>query len=102
MTELSARRVVAIAALTGALVGGTVASVAAVATLNGNSDKPTLSSGGDRSLTTAPVIRTTLTTSVQEGGSIGYEGSYTVADPAGTSDGQVSQAQEMVTQDSRP
>ena len=99
MTELSARRVVAIAALTGALVGGTVASVAAVATLNGNSDKPTLSSGGDRSLTTAPVIRTTLTTSVQEGGSIGYEGSYTVADPAGTSDEQVSQAQEMVTQD---
>ena len=99
MAELSARRLVAIAALTGALVGGTVAGVAAVATANGNSDKPTLSSGGDRSVTTAPVVRTTLTTSVQEGGSIGYEGSYTVAEPAGTSDEQVGPGQEAVTQD---
>ena len=78
MAEFSARQVVVIAALAGALVGGLVAAgVAAAASGNNNS---TASSSGDSSpIATAPVVRTNLTTTVQVGGSIGYDGSYTIA-----------------------
>jgi peptidoglycan hydrolase-like protein with peptidoglycan-binding domain len=75
VAEFSARQVVAIAAVAGALVGGVVGgTVAAVsATGNGAGSSP---SGG--SVTTAAVVRTTLTSTVQVGGSIGYDGSYIV------------------------
>ncbi len=77
VAEFSARQVVAIAAVAGALVGGvvggTVAAVSASGTSNGAGSSP---SGG--SVTTAAVVRTTLTSTVQVGGSIGYDGSYTV------------------------
>src|SRR5271154_5697807 len=78
MAEFSARQVVVIAALAGALVGGLVAAgVAAAASGDNNS---TASSSGDSSpIATAPVVRTNLTTTVQVGGSIGYDGSYTIA-----------------------
>ena len=78
MAEFSARQVVIIAALAGALVGGVVAGGVAVAA-SGNSTSTASSSGGSSQLATAQVVRTTLTNTVQVGGSIGYDGSYTVA-----------------------
>ncbi len=73
MAEVSARQVVVIAAVAGALVGGVVAGgVAAAASGNDNS---TASPSGDGSqVATAAVVRTNLTSTVQVGGSIGYDG----------------------------
>ncbi len=77
MAEFSARRVVVIAAIAGALVGGVVAG--GVAAAAGGNDSGTASSSGDGSaVATAPVVRTTLTNTVQVGGSIGYDGSYAI------------------------
>jgi hypothetical protein len=47
---------------------------------------------------TAAVVRTNLATTVQVGGSIGYNGSYTVIIPSGASAQQVAQAQQQLTQ----
>ena len=78
MAEFSARQVVVIAAVAGALVGGLVAGGVAVAVSGDNTG--TASSSGDSSqVSTAAVVRTNLTNTVQVGGSIGYDGSYTVA-----------------------
>jgi hypothetical protein len=99
VAEFSARRVVVIAAVAGALVGGVVAGAVAVVSSGGTSDSPASSSGGSSSLATAAVVRTTLTDTVQVGGSIGYGGSYAVAAPSGASAPQVVQAQQTVTQD---
>jgi hypothetical protein len=78
MAEFSARQVVVIAAIAGALVGGIVAGGVAVAA--GGSDNSTASPSGDSGqVATAAVVRTNLTTTVQVGGSIGYDGSYTIA-----------------------
>jgi peptidoglycan hydrolase-like protein with peptidoglycan-binding domain len=78
MAEFSARQVVAVAAIAGAVVGGVVAGAVAVAA--GRSDNSTASSSGDGGqVATAAVVRTNLTNTVQVGGSIGYDGSYTVA-----------------------
>jgi Putative peptidoglycan binding domain len=78
MAEFSARQVVVVAAIAGALVGGLVAGGVAVAA-SGN-DNSTASSPGDTSqVATVPVVRTNLTNTVQVGGSIGYAGSYAVA-----------------------
>ncbi len=98
MADFSARRVVAIAAIAGALVGGAVAAGVAMVSASGNNDASS-SSGGDSTVTSAAVVRTTLTNSVQEGGSIGFEGSYTVAAPSGASAQQIDQDQQAVTQD---
>jgi peptidoglycan hydrolase-like protein with peptidoglycan-binding domain len=78
MAEFSARQVVVIAALAGAVVGGLVGGGVAVAA-SGNSNSNASSSGGGSQVATALVVRTTLTNTVQVGGSIGYDGSYTVA-----------------------
>ncbi|MGH3272182.1 MAG: peptidoglycan-binding domain-containing protein, partial [Trebonia sp.] len=76
MSEVSARQVVVIAAIAGALVGGAVAGGVAVAASGNNS---TASSSGDSSqVATAAVVRTDLSNTVQVGGSIGYDGSYTI------------------------
>lgn len=98
MAELSVRRIVTIAAIAGALVGGAVAGVVAVAT-GSNNNGAAASSGTNGSTNTAAVVRTTLTTSVQEGGSIGFGGSYAIAAPSGTSSQQLVQSQEAVTKD---
>ena len=98
MADFSARRAVAIAAIAGALVGGAVAAGVAMVSASGNNDASS-SSGGDSTVTSAAVVRTTLTNSVQEGGSIGFEGSYTVAAPSGASAQQIDQDQQAVTQD---
>jgi peptidoglycan hydrolase-like protein with peptidoglycan-binding domain len=78
MAEFSGRHVVVIAAVSGALVGGLVGGGVAVAA-SGNSTSTASSNGGSSQVATAPVVRTTLTNTVQVGGSIGYDGSYTVA-----------------------
>jgi hypothetical protein len=44
------------------------------------------------------VVRTNLATTVQVGGSIGYDGSYVVTVPTGASAQQVAQAQQQLTQ----
>ncbi len=79
MAELSPRRVVVVAALTGALVGGAVAGGVAVASSSGGNNGATgsSSSGGGR-IATATVIRTNLSATVQVGGAIDYQGSYTI------------------------
>ncbi len=99
MAELSARRVATIAAVAGALVGAAVAGGVAAASTGGNDGSPASSPGSSGSVTTAAVVRTTLSTTVQVGGSIGYDGSYTIAAPTGTSPQQLSQAQQAVTMD---
>ena len=85
MGELSPKRVVAIAAIVGALVGGAVAGGVAAVSASGNGNGTASSPGGTGSVATAAVVRTTLTNTVQVGGSIGYDGSYTIAAPSGTS-----------------
>ena len=98
MAEFSPKRIVAIAAIAGALVGGAVDGLVALTSTNANNDSPA-SSGVDSSVSTAAVVRTTLSTSVQEGGSIGFEGSYAIAAPSGTSAQQLAQEQQAVTKD---
>lgn len=101
MAEFSAIRIAVIAALAGALVGGAVAGGVAVAATSGsvNGDAPAGSAGASSPIATAAVVRTTLTNTVQVGGSIGYGGSFTVVVPAGTSAQQIAQAQQQVTLD---
>ena len=99
MAEFSARRVAAIAAVAGALVGGAVAGGVAVASTGGNHGSPSSSPDSSGALTTAAVVRTTISTSVQVGGSIGYEGSYTIGAPSGSSAQEVDQDQQTVTKD---
>jgi peptidoglycan hydrolase-like protein with peptidoglycan-binding domain len=77
MAEFSARQVV-VAAAAGALVGGVVAGGVAVA-VRGNDSSTASSSGGSSQVATAAAVRTTLSNTVQVGGSIGYDGSYTIA-----------------------
>ena len=67
-----------IAAIAGALVGGVVAGGVAVAA-GGSSNSTASPSGHSGQVATAAVVRTNLTSTVQAGGSIGYDGSYTVA-----------------------
>ncbi len=98
MAEFSARRVVVIAAVAGALVGGAVTGGVAEAT-GGNHDSLASSPAGGSPVATAAVVRTTLATTVEVGGSIGYDGSYTVAAPSGASVQQLAQAQQAVTED---
>jgi hypothetical protein len=99
MAELSPKRIVAIAAIAGSLVGGAVAGVVALTATSANNDSPASSSGANSSVSTAAVVRTTLATSVQEGGSIGFDGSYTIAAPSGTSAQELAQDQQAVTKD---
>ncbi len=95
MAKLSARRVVVIAVI--ALAGGSVAGVAEAT--SGRPASPASSPGTSGPVATAAVVRTNLTNTVQEGGSIGYSGSYTIAVPSGTSASQVAADQQTVTAD---
>jgi hypothetical protein len=95
--EFSVQRVAVIAAIAGALVGGAVAGGVAVASTGGT--QTSLSPDSSGSLTTAAVVRTTIYTSVQVGGSIGYEDSYAIGAPSGASAQEVDQDQLAVTKD---
>jgi peptidoglycan hydrolase-like protein with peptidoglycan-binding domain len=79
VAEFSARRIVAVAAIAGAVVGGAVAVAVVAISSSGNSGPGPSSSGGSGSVATARVVRTTLTNTVQVGGSIGYAGLYAIA-----------------------
>jgi hypothetical protein len=94
MVEFLSRRVMVIGVV--AVVGGAVAGGVAVASSGGG---PASSPGGGGLVATAPVVRTNLTTTVQEGGSIGYNGSYTIAAPSGTSTSTISQEQQTIAVD---
>jgi peptidoglycan hydrolase-like protein with peptidoglycan-binding domain len=82
MAEFSARQVVVIAAIAGALVGGLVAGGVAVA-VSGDNTSTASSSGNSSQVATAAVVRTNLTNTVQVGGSIGHDGAYTIANLRG-------------------
>jgi peptidoglycan hydrolase-like protein with peptidoglycan-binding domain len=73
---------VVIAAIAGAVVGGVVAGGVAAAA-SGSNDSTASSSGDSGQVATAAVVRTNLTSTVQVGGSIGYDGSYTIANLRG-------------------
>lgn len=92
---LSTRRALLIAAI--GLAAAAVAAGVAVAS-SGGGGRPAASDGGG-SGATATVVRTTLTNTVQEGGSIGFKGSYTIAAPSGTSASALSQQQQTVAAD---
>jgi hypothetical protein len=92
---LSTRRALLIAAT--ALAAAAVAAGVTVAAGGGAAASPDGSGGG--SVATAPVVRTTLANTVQEGGSIGYQGSYTVAAPSGTSASALSLQEQAVAAD---
>jgi putative peptidoglycan binding protein len=83
VAEFWFKRVVAVAAVAGALVGGVVGGTVAVVSTSGTNGAGSSSVGGGP-VTTVAVVRTTLTSTVQVGGSIGYAGSYTVTALRGT------------------
>lgn len=91
---LSPRRAVLTAAIA---LAAAVAAGVAVAAFGGDGNPA--ASGGGAPVTTAQVVRTTLTNTVQEGGSIGYDGSYTIAVPSGTSALELSQQEQAVAAD---
>ena len=103
MAELTARRVAAIAAVAGALVGGAVAGGVAALSASGTSSPASSSGGSSGSVATAAVVRTTLSTTVQVGGSIGYDGSYTITarSGAGATYTWLPQVGDVVRQDQR-
>ena len=78
------------------LAGGAVGGGVALAS-GSRSHVPASSPGGPA--TTAAVVRTNLINTVQVGGSIGYNGSYTVAAPSGASASTVAQDQQAVAED---
>jgi hypothetical protein len=79
MAELTTRKVAARTVAAGALAGAVVAGVVAAAADSGNSNTTFSSAGSSSQVSTAPVVRTDLSTTVQVGGSIGYDGSDTIA-----------------------
>jgi Putative peptidoglycan binding domain len=82
----------------GAIVlgGGAVGGGVALAS-SSRSHVPASSPGGPAA--TATVVRTTLINTVQVGGSVGYNGSYTVAAPSGASASTIAQDQQAVAAD---
>lgn len=99
MAELAPRRIIAIAAVAGALVGGAVAGGVVALTPGNPAAIRTAGTSNADTLATAAVVRTNLTSSVQLGGSIGYTGSYTVVAPSGTSFQALAAARQAVTKD---
>jgi hypothetical protein len=97
--EFTAKRIVLLAAFAGVLVGGAVAGGVAEAAGSTSISNNRSSSGGGQSVATVPVVRTTLQSTVQVGGSIGYQGSYVIAAPAGPTAQSVAQDQQQVVQD---
>ncbi len=91
------RKRIAIAAVAaGVVVGAGVAGGVAMAASGHSSNGPT--SRGSGSVATATVERTNLASTVQVGGSISYQGSYTITAPSGASPQQIAQDQQAVTQ----
>jgi hypothetical protein len=94
MAKFSAGQAVVIAVAV--LAGG--AAAAGVMVAAGGSHNNPASSGGSP-VTTAAVVRTNLIDTVQVGGSIGYNDSYTITAPSGASASTISQDQQAVAAD---
>jgi hypothetical protein len=75
MADFTARQVAAMTVAAGALAGAVVAGAVAAAAGHSNT---TEQSGSSSQVATTPVVRTDLSTTVQVGGSIGFDGSYTI------------------------
>jgi hypothetical protein len=98
MAKVSARWLAAIGVV--AVTGGVVAAVTAGGSSNPSSPSGTSSAaGGSDPVATAPVVRTTLTSTVQVGGAIGYGGSYTITAPSPGTSTQATTDQQTVTTD---
>jgi hypothetical protein len=78
MAELTTRQVAALTVAAGALAGAAVAGPVAAAAGSGHSNTTSSWSGSGSQVSTAPVTRTDLSTTVQVGGSIGFNGSDTI------------------------
>jgi peptidoglycan hydrolase-like protein with peptidoglycan-binding domain len=78
MAEFSARQVIVSVIAAGALAGGVVAGAVAAVADSGHGNSTSSSSGESSQVATVPVVRTDLSTTVQVGGSIGYDGSYSI------------------------
>jgi hypothetical protein len=89
------KRIVVFGLVAGALVGAAIAGGVAEAS---GSKGGTPTSGSTAAVATTAVVRTDLASTVQVGGSIGFQGTYTIAAPSGTTAQQVAQAQQAVTQ----
>jgi hypothetical protein len=98
VADVTVRRVLVIAAIAGALVGGAVAGGVAEASGGSNGSHNSSSSASRGSVATTAVVRTNLASTVQVGGSIGYQGSYAIAAPTGATAQQVAEAQQALTQ----
>lgn len=100
MPDATFKRIVVVAAIAGAIVGGAVAGGVAEASSGrgGGNGSGSNSSGNAASVKTARVARTDLVSNVQVGGSIGFQGSYSVDSPSGTNAQQIAQAQQALTQ----
>jgi hypothetical protein len=83
--------------LAGALAGGAVAG--GVAAASGSTPSNNSASGTSQTVATAPLVRTNLQSTVQVGGSIGYQGSYVIVAPTGATPQQVAQDEQQVAQD---
>jgi putative peptidoglycan binding protein len=78
MAELTTRQVAALTVAAGALAGAAVAGPVAAAAGSGHSNTTSSWSGSGNQVSTAPVTRTDLSTTVQVGGSIGFNSSDTI------------------------
>ena len=91
------RRAVLLTLVAGMVVGAGIAAGIAEASSSPASGSSSSGAGGG-SVATATVQRTTLASTVQVGGSIGYQGSYTIVAPSGASPQQIAQDQQAITQ----
>ncbi len=78
MAELTIRQIAVITVAAGALAGAVVAGAIAAVADSGNGSGTASSPAGSSQVGTAPVVRADLSSTVQVGGSIGYNGSYTI------------------------
>jgi hypothetical protein len=78
MAELTTRQVAALTVAAGAPAGAAVAGPVAAAAGSGHNNTTSSWSGSGSQVSTAPVTRTDLSTTVQVGGSIGFNGSDTI------------------------
>jgi hypothetical protein len=78
MAEFTTRQVAALTVAAGALAGAVVAGPVAAAADGGHGNTTSSWSASSSQVSTARVTRTDLSTTVQVGGSIGFNGSYTI------------------------
>ena len=93
---MSGKRIAIVSLVAGIVVGAGVAGGLAGASGSPGSDSPSASGGANVGVATVECAN--LASTVQVGGSIGYQGSYTIAAPSGATPQQLTQDQQAVTQ----